>query len=151
MKKNLKEFIDDLSWLNMEKSEPVISLYVMRKLDTIKPTLNISDSSRVKKISYANLYDDEQKQSVCIDVFDINIDTGFNTMDSIKDLVEHLLIDVLKQNAFVSWCMFEGGLVDINNLFSEWESESTYAICLPKNKPVFALSKKDRKSKEWKD
>lgn len=150
MNKDIKEFIEDLSWLSLEKPEPIITLYGMRKLDTIKPILDVSDLSKVKKISYANLYDEEQKWPVCIDVFDINIDTEFNTIDSIKDLIEHFLIYILNQKVFVSWCMFEGGLVDVNNLFSEWESESTYAICLPKNKPVFALSRKDRKSKEWK-
>jgi hypothetical protein len=146
---NLKEFIEDLSWLNVEKPMPIIIIFGIRRIDSNEIFLDKTTySSSIKKISHIRLFDEEENWPVYFDVFDVYLTEEFTSLQLYTEMIEYFLNSVLKQGAMLSWCMFEGGFVNINNLFSDWGSESTYAFCCPENKPEFAIERKkgNRKS-----
>lgn len=153
-----KEFIEDLSWLSVEKPAPIIIVYGMRKIGVKEPTIDsLSYSPIIKKVFITKLFNEEGNWPVYIDVVDIylteelNLIKDSNTLKLLKDLISYLLVTICEQNAILSWCMFEGGFMNIDNLFNNWEIESTYAFCLPGDKPVFALGRQERKASSWKD
>jgi hypothetical protein len=64
-------------------------------------------------------------------------------------LLSAALWDVTSQDATLSWCMFDGVFNDVAQLFTPWQIERTYGICLPGEIPQVALSYQARTAPSW--
>lgn len=138
------EFLDEISWTNPEKNRVTITVCALRLAN--QPEVILTKRPTFEGLNQTTLSFDREKVPIAIDVFDITVKKEFENLQS---LLHDILKEALGLGATLSWCMIDGGLVEVRNLFHSWEIESTYAICLPKGEPNFAFNLKDRKGDVW--
>lgn len=141
---NDEVFIKELSWSAVNNFEPVVSIYSLNKIESNKIDTSIYERIyRFKRINYSELSINELAK---IDVLDFYF---FKESLDYKKVVSEAMKLLLSNGALFTWGMIEGGLVNINNLFKQWEIESTYAMCFPFEEPSFAFDITLRKSEVW--
>jgi hypothetical protein len=144
---NDEVFIKELSWSAINNFEPIISIYWLSKIDSKRIDISIFDNIyNFKKANYSELSIEESESSARIEVLDFHF---YKESMDYKKFVAEIMKLILSNGALFTWSMIEGGLVNINNLFKQWEIESTYAMCFPFEEPSYAFDITFRKSKEW--
>jgi len=151
MEENLNDidrFKENISWL--EKENPEIIIYSCRRASKDIPILNhIKISPLIRKISQTELIFEDKYSIISIDVFGVLVDKDINTFKTYEDLIKKIFSFILEQGSLFTWCMFEGGFVNISNLFSKWEVNSTYAFQLHGREAKFAFKEDERNSLFW--
>jgi hypothetical protein len=68
---------------------------------------------------------------------------------NLEALLSAAMWDVMRQGAILSWYMFDGVFNDVTQLFTPWQIERTYGICIQGETPQLALSRDKRSTSAW--
>lgn len=147
---NLIDFIKDLSWSEANDFNPIITIYNLRDRSVKKPNIEIiKESISIKSINYARLENETNNCPFIVDTYDLYLKKVVDF--DYEKVIREILGTTIQQKYLLCWCMFEGGLINMRNLFLDWEIKSTYAICLPNEKTQLAFSDIERNSGNWKN
>jgi hypothetical protein len=83
-----------------------------------------------------------------IDSFDIK-DISIYDKERIVEAMNGVMVS---STYFLSWCMLEGSLQDVDELFKNtWEVANTFAICFKGEKPKVEIDAARRAKPDWND